>query len=105
MRGPTPIRIRIRIPIPILIPKWALRAEVRVRLSKNTGGSGGIDQGWGGMPASGGAWSGGAGTSSSGGSGGGSGATGPVFTGTNTQIPGVDEPDFMKTDGQHFYIV
>jgi hypothetical protein len=96
----------------------ALRAEVRARLAE------GVTPelpGWGGSAGtgSGGAWTGSGGTFAaggsgpvSGGSGGGSSSAGssssggsdPVFTGTNTQIPGVDEPDFMKTDGQHFFI-
>jgi len=28
-----------------------------------------------------------------------------TFTGTNVQVKGVDEPDFIKTDGQYLYVV
>jgi hypothetical protein len=111
----------------------ALRAEIRARIEHqletggNAGSGGGTgfggSSGVGGSPSgtggtfsaggtgvgTGGSWNGtggGAGASSGSGAGGsGQDPGGPIFTGTNTQIPGVDETDFVKTDGQNFYVV
>jgi hypothetical protein len=47
------------------------------------------------------------GSYAAGGAGGGGGATtaGPAFTQTNTQVAGVDEADFVKSDGVNLYVV
>ncbi len=106
-----------------------LRAAMRAQTSSGSGGlSGGFDggvsgpEGPGATGGSGGPWSGSAGAGGGprgGGEGGGgdptSGSAGMAggtsappdgsYTDTNTQVPGVDEPDFVKTDGDRIYLV
>jgi len=95
----------------------ALQDEISARFERmvappsGSGGSGGGAWGSGGSFGAAGSFGtggassgGGSGNIGSGGSAGG-GSGDPVFTGTNTQIPGVDEPDFIKTDGTHMFIL
>ncbi|MCU0692541.1 MAG: beta-propeller domain-containing protein, partial [Polyangiaceae bacterium] len=98
----------------------ALKEEIRARLALMMQERGNADEDSWGVAGSGGASSADAGASSAGGpasetggSGGGSsdsgGSAGPgiappgAYTGTNTQVAGVDEADFVKTDGQRIY--
>lgn len=75
--------------------------------SEGSGGAGGSSgSGMGGMGGSGTAGTGGSAPGSSGAGGGsGSGDKPGSFTGTNTQVAGVDEADFVKTDGQYIYLL